>query len=441
MIRFQRRFITKVVAVFLVLLFINVDAWLSPQSPENPESQGNPSEKTFRGAARDYQKGKYWDVVQTLEVLLVSIEEEAPADDRQSETFKGKVFLLLGAACEQSGQLKKAEEYYQSAKALLSPFDLKIEGLDFGKLKEFQRIIKGRTITVAGKKGVIERPVYRRKRKRISKLLLVQMVIVVGGVAAFLLIKKKEKPFIDTEYDKVKLGIRYEYVSPGESRMGDNFNEGQGDERPVHAVYLDGFYISNKEITFGQYDMFCEATNREKPGDNGWGRGPRPVIDVTWADANAFCEWLSQKTTKDIKLPTEAQWEKAARGTDQRRYPWGNYDPTCDIVNYGCYSYTVPVGTISARSTDVHYCHDLYDMAGNVSEWCIDRYDPNYYQSSPYNNPVNTAPADSVTTVDHVIRGGGWNNTREPGIRSADRHYAGGGTRANDIGFRIVLKQ
>ena len=109
-------------------------------------------------------------------------------------------------------------------------------------------------------------------------------------------------------------GIEWIRIPAGEFRMGDNFNEGDSDELPVHTVNLDEYYISKYEITFEQYDRFCNETGGVKPSDNGWGRYKKPAINVSWKDVQAFCEWLSERTGQNIHLPYEAQWEKAARG-------------------------------------------------------------------------------------------------------------------------------
>ncbi len=222
--------------------------------------------------------------------------------------------------------------------------------------------------------------------------------------------------------------IEWVKILAGNFEMGDNFNEGDADELPVHTVYLDTYYISKYEVTFEQYDKFCEATGRSKPSDYYWGRGDRPVIDVSWDDAKAFCDWLSGITGQNIHLPTEAQWEKAARGTDQRRYPWGNGSPNSSLANYSNnVGKTMPVGSYpSGRSL-----YGIHDMAGNVWEWCFDWYDANYYSISPTNNPQGP-----LSGSDKVARGGGWNFPAYC-IRSAYRYSPFPTFKDHRIGFRI----
>ncbi|TES92891.1 MAG: hypothetical protein E3J87_03715 [Candidatus Cloacimonadota bacterium] len=163
--------------------------------------------------------------------------------------------------------------------------------------------------------------------------------------------------------------IEWVQVPAGYFEMGDNFNEGAGHELPVHTVYLDTYYMSKYEVTFEQYDAFCDVTGRSKPSDYDWGRGDRPVIWVSWNDTKAFCDWLSARTGENIHLPTEAQWEKAARGTDQRRFPWGDRSPDSSLANYGENNMkTMPVGSYPLGVSP----YGIHDMAGNVHEWCSD---------------------------------------------------------------------
>ena len=173
-------------------------------------------------------------------------------------------------------------------------------------------------------------------------------------------------------------------IPAGEFQMGDVFNEGDSNERPVHTVYLDAFYMDAHEVTVGQYKQFVEATGHRAPD---WNRvaayaptDEHPIIFVSWNDAVAYCEWAGKR------LPTEAEWEYAARGgLDGKRYPWGDEAPDRSRANFnGMEGGTTPVGKYAANG------YGLYDMAGNVWEWCSDWYGSGYYAS-------------------RVLRGGSWN--------------------------------
>jgi len=217
-------------------------------------------------------------------------------------------------------------------------------------------------------------------------------------------------------------------VSGGEFYMGSK--NGSSDEKPVHRVYLDSYYISKYEVTFAQYDKFCEGTGRSKPGDKGWGRGSRPVISVSWNDAKAFCEWLSKKRGRNIHLPTEAQWEYAARGGNRSRgYRYSGSNNAGDVAWYNSNSgnKTHPVGQKIPNELGI------YDMSGNVWEWCSDWYSSSYYSSSPYKSPK--CPSSGSY---RVRRGGSWFSDAD-GMRSASRNGVDPSGRYNGIGFRLAM--
>ncbi len=197
-------------------------------------------------------------------------------------------------------------------------------------------------------------------------------------------------------------------VPAGPFKMGDNFGDGEARERPVHTVDLDGFYIGKNEVDNGDWRKF-----RDDPGYNDvkfwpggrpvpqdqipyWtdarnhggatpGSDNYPVLGVNWDSAVAYCRWLSAKTGKTYRLPTEAEWEKAARGTDQRRYPWGN------TIDHSFATYVEGPDFVTATEAGAHpkgvSPYGANDMAGNVMEWCQDWYSRDYYAGSPRKNP------------------------------------------------------
>ncbi len=186
-------------------------------------------------------------------------------------------------------------------------------------------------------------------------------------------------------------------IPGGEFLMGV---DGEGDCSPVHKVYVDSFYIDRCEVTNAEFEEFCAETGRDLPlfwGIEEFHCGAdfpdHPVIGVTWSDATAYAEW------KGMRLPTEAEWEYAARGgLVGKKFPSGDeIDGT--MANYWRSEGTVPVGSYPPNG------YGLHDMAGNVVEWVSDYYDEDYYKTSPSQNP--TGPEDGRY---QVIRGGGWHS-------------------------------
>ncbi len=201
-------------------------------------------------------------------------------------------------------------------------------------------------------------------------------------------------------------------VPAGEFMMGSP--TGDSDEQPAHKVYVDAFSMDKYEVTVGQYAAFLQAKAIDPPSDwktmNQPAHQKRPVANVDSADAAAYCKWAGKR------LPTEAEWEKAARGTDGRLYPWGNDPPTPLHANFGKTDWNnhgvlAPIGTFEEGKSP----YGIYDMAGNVWEWVSDWYDYNYYKTSPSQNP--TGPSSGGTKV---IRGGAWNSSPRA-MRSANR--------------------
>jgi formylglycine-generating enzyme required for sulfatase activity len=238
------------------------------------------------------------------------------------------------------------------------------------------------------------------------------------------------------DYDVNVLGINWIPIPAGDFRMGDNFEFGETRERPVHTVNLTAYAISKFEVTFAQYDVFCDETSRTKPSDRGWGRGTMPVIYVSWNDAKAFCDWLATKTGKAIHLPTEAQWERAAAGTDQRLYPWGSATPSCAYANYNpCGGKTKPVGSSPAGASAV----GAQDMAANAWEWCSDWFGETYYQTCFDQGTVRN-PQGPTDGIDRVLRSGSYTVKTER-LRCSFRDYNSPGYTAPSVSFRIAWEQ
>jgi len=227
-------------------------------------------------------------------------------------------------------------------------------------------------------------------------------------------------------------------IPAGTFRMGSE--DGDNDEKPVHEVYVDAFYMDKTEVPVVQYERFLNATNRQKPEQ--WNEQlqypNRPVVYVSWDDANAYAKWAGKR------LPTEAEWEYAARGgftgvggKPKYKYPWGDdasaSKANFDVDNSRTYSwenakrYLKDVGSYAANG------YGLHDMAGNVWEWCADWRASDYYQKSPRQNPQGPS-----TGSNRVLRGGSWLSEARY-CRSALRYDSAPAYRNSDVGFRPVL--
>ena len=197
-------------------------------------------------------------------------------------------------------------------------------------------------------------------------------------------------------------------VAAGPFTMGDTFGDGESREGPAHVVTLDAYYVAKFEVTNGDWKKFLSDpgyndtklwpggyvvpkdqspywTQTVNHGGGTEGSDRYPVLGMNWDTAAAYCNWLSAKTGKKYRLPTEAEWEKAARGTDKRRFPWGNAIDY-DHANYaGSQKFDTgkEVGSYPKGASP----YGAMDMAGNVMEWCSDWYQRDYYKESPKKNP------------------------------------------------------
>ena len=241
-------------------------------------------------------------------------------------------------------------------------------------------------------------------------------------------------------------------IPAGEFLMGSN--SGWDDEKPVHSVYVNAFYMDAYEVTNAEYAVFLNATGKHADAGqvwydigSGWGRigyvegvyrvkagyERHPVVEVSWYGAMAYAQWVGKR------LPTEAEWEKAARGgLSGLDYPWGNFINSTRANYYDHIGGATVVGKYPANG------YGLYDMCGNVWEWCLDEYDWDFYKISPARNPLSGANSirwllDNYTKVksSRVLRGGAWDYGARF-VRVANRFYDTPTSAFTDFGFRCV---
>ncbi len=244
------------------------------------------------------------------------------------------------------------------------------------------------------------------------------------------------------------------FVQGGEFYMGNDYAPGLSarDEKPEHKVKISDFYIGKYEVTFDEFDLFCEATGYPKPDDGGFGRGQRPVINVSWYGAIKYCNWLSSRFHLDkvyefsedslgmvinkvnwdangYRLPTEAEWEYAARGgVESKGFPYPGSANLDEVAWYEANSggKTHEVGQKKPNELG------LYDMLGNAFEWCWDYYDAKYYANSP-----ETDPRGPDSGHERVYRGGSFKSPKEY-MRITKRFHFMPNKPQGTIGFRLA---
>jgi len=269
----------------------------------------------------------------------------------------------------------------------------------------------------------------------------------------------------DTLVSKID-GMVMMYIPAGEFRMGSRTGDGESNEHPRHPVSLDAFWMDQTEVTNAMFALFVEAAGYETaaeragaglvyrdyewvwvegaswlhpqgPDSNIDGLEDHPVVQVNWNDAVAYCTWVGRR------LPTEAEWEYAATGTDGRTFPWGNQNPGGPVLNYADanahlewsdtlnfdgYEFTAPVAHYRLGASPFW----VMDMAGNVAELVADWYDAEYYSVSPQENPTGPSLGD-----DRVVRGGSFLDSYYY-LRTSFRNWISQTDQSYDIGFRCV---
>jgi formylglycine-generating enzyme required for sulfatase activity/predicted Ser/Thr protein kinase len=341
----------------------------------------------------------------TPAVLYKHVHEPPPLDELPFDLPRGVVAVVEKALA------KKREARYQSAGEMAWAFKAAVETTAEPKVERKEEPAVRGGLPIWGWAGIA-----------------LVAALVIGG-AIFLVI------FQEDEAPAVPPGMVY--VPAGEFIMGSDV--GGEDEKPVHTVYLDAFCIDKTEVTNAQYRKCVKSGVCNAPSNIIYDYADyaqHPVVDVGWNDADAYCRWAGKR------LPTEAEWEKAARGPDGLVYPWGNkFNGTklnfadkntsfdwSDLNWDDGYAGTAPVGSYPDGASP----YGALDMAGNVWEWVADWYDSGYYAISPENNPKGPASGDT-----RVYRGGSW-RAEKPLVRAAERERNPPTSAFANVGFRCA---
>lgn len=324
----------------------------------------------------------------------------------------------------------KIEQYYYGQATTLVGMQSYIERFPEGKHRaevddKIEQLYFSRATDLAGMQFYIEQLPEGKRRIQVEDKIekyYFDNATNISGMRVYLekLPKGRNRTFIEDKLKKLlekavlfNADITMVQIPEGSFTMGcsDSDSECISWEKPSHKVIMRSFKLSKTEVTFDQYDRFAKATKRELPSDEGWGRGKRPVINVSWDDAIAYTKWLSEQSGLNFRLPSEAEWEYAARAGAVTKYSWGN-DIDCSKARYdsgengGCLDTTqsgnrkgtVEVGSYSASP------FNLYDMHGNVWEWTMDCMNRKYIGA-----PTNGSSWAKGNCAERVERGGGWN--------------------------------
>jgi formylglycine-generating enzyme required for sulfatase activity len=268
----------------------------------------------------------------------------------------------------------------------------------------------------------VHRIALARRRVLLRNTAIAAAFVALVGLGAYLYWAQRGAKLEITGKD----GAPASFVPAGTFVMGDD------EESPRREVYVDDFYIDKYEVTVARYAKFLKASGGVQAPD-GWEEvnldkaRDLPVVGVDWHDADAYCRWAAKR------LPTETEWEKSARGTDGRTYPWGNEEPTPERAIFAKSAenpYTgglLPAGGRDAGKSP----YGIYDLAGNASEWVADWFSESFPRSDVRN------PKGPATGEKKVIRGGGWQDPPER-LKSARRMHASPETRLDDVGFRCA---
>ncbi len=351
-------------------------------------------------------------------------------DTRIRQAIEGShlfVFLVSAESLEPGSytltELGIAQKTWEQPAGRLLPVVLRPIGLD--RLPPYLKsvtILEPEGNVPAAVADAVHRIVLARRRAVLKKFAIgsAAAIIIGAGVYLYLANRQPSREMIGKD------GAPAVLIPAGNFMMGDD------EEAPIREIYTDPFYIDKYEVTTSRYAKFLQATGSVRPPDY-WEEArldsnrELPVVGVDWHDADAYCRWTGKR------LPTEAEWEKAARGTDSRLYPWGNDEPTPARANFGKSAPSPYKGGLSAVGSHAagKSPYDVQDIAGNASEWVADWYAEGFARGDVRN------PKGPESGTGKVIRGGGWDDAGER-LKSTKRFYAAPVNRADDIGFRCA---
>ena len=401
----------KKILVFIVMLGLDLD-------PEKAAAVYEERSKKFVASHEYLKQQKYQEARAALEADLQRHPENAMAH------------FYLGDACRGLKAWACAEEHYETS------LELDAKSSVAGLAKQRARKAKVWRLLDEGKQVVNEPGVPPQQLTQAENTLEIANKLGLDdeqrAIYQQLHVKIQQKHNVNAKAASLTQHLERSMVliPAGAFIMGSW--TGDADERPVRKVHLDAYYFDKNQLTVGEYAKFLSATSHSEPPDwNIMSRAMhqnRPVVNVDWADAAAYCTWAGKRQ------PTEAEWEKAARGTDGRTYPWGDEPPTKLHGNmkkelWNSHMGLTPVGIFENGKSP----YGINDMAGNVWEWVSDWYDDDYYSTAPLRNPPGPA-----TGISKVVRGGSWGSGSEA-LRSAERETRVPSFQGYGTGFRCAM--
>jgi formylglycine-generating enzyme required for sulfatase activity len=393
------------------------------------------TERSYNSYARNWPQGRYSDEVKAAKIKAKD-DNAFSAAKKANSIAAYQVYISkspkghhISQARTKMAALEQAIKTASVKKDLIRTIQGELMRLGYKTIKSKSGSLNSSTISAIKH---FEKGTKRRVKGQASKVILTALKTASKNSISYMI----GSTFTDCNNVCPDMVV----VPSGRFRMGDIQGGGSSDEKPVHSVTIpDTFAVGKYEVTFAQWDACVSAGGcSHKPSDEGWGRGSRPVMNVSWNDTQEYIKWISKKTGYKYRLPSEAEWEYVARAGSTTKYPWGN-NASHEYANYGkdkCCSglasghdrwvNTSPVGSFPSNK------FGLYDLQGNVWEWVEDCWNDSYTGAGS-----SSKPRLSGTCSSRVLRGGSWSSV--PGsLRSAIRYRFTAWSRFDDNGFRLA---